>query len=359
MNVRRWFFSGIAVCLNIPVVVFAQETKGLVPCGRDGQAECQTCHVVQLVSGVNAWLVGILSIVAGIMFIIAGFKLVTANGNPSALQAAKGMIVNVAIGFVIVLAAWLLLDLLMKSLLSDSEQGLGPWNQISCVDQPVATTTPGKLDIYIIREQDSSTCMTAASCSVLVQQCQDRPDGVETITGSPGNFQVTCAYTSTSGSGGNARVTPGGRGEAQCAADNTNCSVEELLALGLTETQANIMSCVAVTENSGGSVGCSGTGPCGTFQITQKNWGIYTNGSSSDHPDCSAANFGGSISAAQNNGPCNARVMTSMVRDSGYQPWTGANTNPNDSVPDGPWNPYARGCVNTHGNAGDPTRRGF
>jgi|AntRauTorcE11898_2_1112593.scaffolds.fasta_scaffold09650_3 hypothetical protein len=149
MNVRRWFFSGIAVCLNIPVVVFAQETKGLVPCGRDGQAECQTCHVVQLVSGVNAWLVGILSIAAAIMFMIAGFKLVTANGNPGVLQDAKGMIVNVAIGFVIVLAAWLLLDLFMKSLLSDSEQGLGPWSQISCVDQPVAGLQEGFLEIRI------------------------------------------------------------------------------------------------------------------------------------------------------------------------------------------------------------------
>jgi hypothetical protein len=358
MNARSWFFSGIAVCLNIPVFVYAQQ--GLVPCGRTGQDDCQTCHVVQLVSGVNAWLVGILAIVATIMFVIAGFRLVTSNGNPGVLQDAKSMIINVAIGFVIVLAAWLLLDLFMKSLLSDTQQGLGPWNEIACVPQPESRTDPDQLDIYIIREQNSSTCTTAASCEVLVQQCQDRPDGTETITGSPGNFQVTCAFTSTSESGGGGgRVTPGGRGEAQCAADNTNCSVELLQSLGLTETQANIMSCVAVTENSGGSVGCSGTGPCGTFQITQTNWGIYTNGSSSDHPDCSAANFGGSISAAQNNGPCNARVMTSMVRDSGYQPWTGANTNPNDSVPDGPWNPYARGCVNTHGNAGDTTRRGF
>src|SRR6056297_744604 len=103
MNARGWFFSGVAVCLNIPMLVYAQQ--GLVPCGRTGQADCQTCHVVQLVSNVNAWLVGILAIVASIMFVIAGFRLVTSNGNPSVLQDAKSMIINVAIGFVIVLAA--------------------------------------------------------------------------------------------------------------------------------------------------------------------------------------------------------------------------------------------------------------
>jgi len=94
-------------------------------------------------------LVGILAIVATIMFVIAGFRLVTSNGNPGVLQDAKSMIINVAIGFTIVLAAWLLLDLFMKSLLSDTQQGLGPWNQIACVDQPVAETKEGSLTIKI------------------------------------------------------------------------------------------------------------------------------------------------------------------------------------------------------------------
>jgi len=350
MNIRKLTFSAIAVALQIPMFVMA---AGLVPCGGANEAACQTCHVVQLVDLVNAWLIGILSLVASVMFMIAGFRLVTANGNPSVMTDAKNMIVNVAIGFMIVLSAWIIIDTGMKALLQEeASEGFGPWNKIACLDQPESGTTPGTLDIE--RVQTNDTCTTAAACQTLVQSCQGRPGGVETITGSPGNFQVTCAYTSTSASGGGGgRVTPGGRGEAQCAADNTNCSVQLLQSLGLSETQANIMSCVAVTENSGGSVGCSGTGPCGTFQITRTNWGIYTNGAGADHPDCSASNFGGNLISAQNNGACNARVMTSMVRDSGYQPWTGAHSG------QAPWNPYARGCVNTHGNAGDSTRRGF
>ena len=139
------------MCLNIPIIVLAD--GGLVPCGRDADTGlntvCQTCHVLQLVNGVTAWLVGILALVSAIMFIIAGFRMVTANGNPSALKDAKNMILNVAIGFAIVIAAWLLIDLFMKSLLSDTQQGLGPWNQIACVDQPVAETKEGSLTIKI------------------------------------------------------------------------------------------------------------------------------------------------------------------------------------------------------------------
>lgn len=130
--------------------------------------------------------------------------------------------------------------------------------------------------------------------------------------------------------------TSGLRGVAQCASSNTNCSVEELMALGLTRAQANVMSCVAITENAGNAVGCSGTGPCGTFQISRTNWGLYA------PSDCSAANFSGNITAAQNHAECNKRTMVNMVQKLGYQPWTG--NHPGQA----PWNPKAITCANNY-----------
>jgi hypothetical protein len=356
MNLRQMYFSLLALLLQLPVLAYAD---GLVPCGRDGQDACQMCHTVQLVNGVTAWLVGILSIAAAIMFVIAGFRLVTANGNPSVMQDAKNTITNVAIGFAIVLAAWLLIDLMMKTLLGGGSVAAGPWNQIACIDQPNSTVKEGNLGFF--RAQEYGTCSSVDDCAAQVQACSSRPGGSGVITGTSGNMRVTCSFTTTaSGAGSGAGlVSSGGRGEAQCAPSNPNCSVDLLISLGLTPTQANIMSCVAMTENAGGSVGCSGTGPCGTFQITMTNWRNYTEGARAPFPECSAARFGGNISSAQNNSTCNAKIMTAMVRASGYQPWTGANTNPNDNIRDGPWNPYARGCVNTHGNASDSTPRGF
>jgi len=145
MNVRRWFYSGVAMCLNVPIVLFARENTGLVPCGGDGQEACQMCHSVQLINEVTAWLVGLLSVVAAVMFVIAGLRIVTAQGNPSVLKDAKSMIVNVAIGFVIVLTAWLLIDLLLKTLLGDGEVAAGPWNTIACINQPTADTNSVRL----------------------------------------------------------------------------------------------------------------------------------------------------------------------------------------------------------------------
>jgi hypothetical protein len=299
-----------------------------------------------LINSVNSWLVGILSIAAAIMFIIAGFRIVTAQGNPSVLKSAKDMITNVAIGFMIVLAAWLFVDFLMKALLDDGQSQMGPWNTIACVDQPTARTDPGEVSITMV--QTTTSCYSTDDCATKAAECNSRNDASSEVVGTTGSLAVDCSYTDTTG-----RVTPGGRGEAQCAPENTNCNVAFLSSLGLTDAQANVMSCVAVTENSGGAVGCSGTGPCGTFQITKTNWRIYTEGSNAEHPQCSASNFGGDIEAAQNNGPCNARVMASMVRVSGYQPWTGAHSG------QAPWNPYARGCVNSHSNASDSTNRAF
>jgi soluble lytic murein transglycosylase-like protein len=67
----------------------------------------------------------------------------TAQGNPSVLKDAKDMIVNVAIGFVIVLSAWLLIDLMMKSLLGGpTDTPIRPWSQIACVEQPESEVLP-------------------------------------------------------------------------------------------------------------------------------------------------------------------------------------------------------------------------
>lgn len=128
----------------------------------------------------------------------------------------------------------------------------------------------------------------------------------------------------------------GRRGVAQCPDGNPNCSISYLQSLGLSLTEARTASCIAMTENAGNAVGCSGTGPCGTFQISRGDWNRYA------PADCRPSNFGGNITAAQNNGSCNARTMVIMVEDRGWQPWTG-------NMPgQAPWNPAARTCVSNY-----------
>ena len=115
----------------LPVFVTA---AGLVPCGGTGEPQCQACDVTKLINNVVAWLVIILSIVASILIVIAGFKLVTSGGNPAAKTAAKETFINIFIGFLIILASWLLVDTVMKALVN--QQAYGMWNEIQCVSQP-------------------------------------------------------------------------------------------------------------------------------------------------------------------------------------------------------------------------------
>lgn len=138
---RKNLYIVFAILFVTPLVALA---AGLVPCsGVDpatGVPDCQMCYFVDLMQNVVGWLVMILSIVVALIFVSAGIKLVTSGGNPGEKQAAKSMMVNATIGFIIVLAAWLLIDYGMKALLAGGTGStkIGPWNSIQCVDQPVS-----------------------------------------------------------------------------------------------------------------------------------------------------------------------------------------------------------------------------
>jgi hypothetical protein len=113
---------------------------GLVPCGGDGEPACESCHVVSLANNVISWLVLILGTVAAIVIIYAGIKLVTSGGNQRAMEDAKSMMTNVIIGYVIVLAGWLIIDYVMKVLVNESSFGV--WNEIECTVQSKAGWSP-------------------------------------------------------------------------------------------------------------------------------------------------------------------------------------------------------------------------
>lgn len=138
-NARKLMRQIILKLLFIPAlltmvfaVAFAPDTvtaQGLVPCSG---SECNFCHFVTLANSVIAWLIGILALVFGVMVFIAGFGLVTSGGNDSKLTDAKKSLTNALIGLIIVLAAWLIVDTLIKLTLPNGETDIGPWNQISC-----------------------------------------------------------------------------------------------------------------------------------------------------------------------------------------------------------------------------------
>ena len=119
----------LAIALVITFAPDSASAQGFVPCSG---SECNFCHFVELGNTVITWLIGILSLVFGVMVFIAGFGLVTSGGNDSKLTDAKKSLTNALIGLVIVLAAWLIVDTLIKLTLPEGETAIGPWNEISC-----------------------------------------------------------------------------------------------------------------------------------------------------------------------------------------------------------------------------------
>jgi hypothetical protein len=91
---------------------------------------------VQLINSVSGWLVTVLGIVAAIIIVVAGIYLVVSAGNTSAMAMAKKLIVNMFIGYIIVLSGFLMIDLFLKAFLTDAKYGV--WNKVQCITQPVA-----------------------------------------------------------------------------------------------------------------------------------------------------------------------------------------------------------------------------
>lgn len=124
----------IAVCavlaiFLLPVVTSAQ---GIVPCNGP---ECNACHFVQLGQNILEFLIKISVIIGAVMFAVAGFYMVTSAGDTGKVARGRAIFSNVVIGLVILLAAWLIIDTVLKVFLPNGDTPLGPWNQISCVTQ--------------------------------------------------------------------------------------------------------------------------------------------------------------------------------------------------------------------------------
>lgn len=181
-----------SLLLFAPALVSAQ--SGFVQCGLTRTDPCQMCDLVSMLDRVVTWLVGILAVMAAIMFIVAGLKLVTSAGDVSAKEGAKRMIVNTFIGFVIVLAAWLLIDLMMQALANPSffndKATRVPWEVIECTDQPAAG-----YQTYTITQ--TSMCATVDDCAAQAAAC-DAGGGSGTVVTSGASMSVECTRDTNS-----------------------------------------------------------------------------------------------------------------------------------------------------------------
>ena len=108
----------------------------LVPeCNPTGPAldpdTCNMCHLAAMGHNIVMTLVYVAFVIVVIMAITGGFRMFFSGGNPEALKTARKHITSAIIGLLIVLLAWVVLNLLFV-LFTDLE---GPWyifHKLSC-----------------------------------------------------------------------------------------------------------------------------------------------------------------------------------------------------------------------------------
>jgi hypothetical protein len=239
--------------------------------------------------------------------------------------------VNSMVALAVILLAWVTVDFILKfvykpeAVISGNAR-LGPWNAIWSA-------------------AEDSKCLVVRE-----------PQPITT-----GLVELVMGITPGSSSGGEVSAGSG----ALCADSNAFCSVRVLTAQGLTEPQARVMSCIAMTESRGNHaigfakcrvrgqlVTCS-TRACGLFQhLTAGSNQIWNN------PRYHRAPCSTNVNDCHN-GQCNLQTTIILFQQRGYQPWTGrcADRGGCGDIPYGqPWNSGAVACANRYDPNGT-TRR--
>ena len=97
-------------------------------------ASCAPCNLLQLISNISFFIVrDVTAPLAGLLFLIGGIMMVSAGGSEERFKKGKEMFKNTAIGVLIILASWAVVNTLITTLGSSVEGFVpGTWWQVNC-----------------------------------------------------------------------------------------------------------------------------------------------------------------------------------------------------------------------------------
>lgn len=221
----------LALLLVLPMAAAAQFGP-IVP------EVCRTCAcgfggVLAIVQNAINFIIGLSIIVATIIMVWAGGLYILSATNPESRSTANKMLINAAIGLLIVLSAWLIVDFVMKTLYGGQ---FGPWNSIllggsgdSCVvAKPTSRLFSG--NILDVPGQSSNGGATTPP----LEGADGRFDYQEGISAQAGhasqplNTLLTCMALRVPPNVGkisgisDSRITSGARTFNQCAAEGNS-----------------------------------------------------------------------------------------------------------------------------------------
>lgn len=101
--------------LLVPSLVAAQ-TTGLVPCGdQGGLPPCEVVHIFTLIANIVKFLLFTVAVpLCALAITYGGIKMAMYSTNPGAKEEGKKIIINAAIGLLVALASYLIVDTIIK-----------------------------------------------------------------------------------------------------------------------------------------------------------------------------------------------------------------------------------------------------
>jgi hypothetical protein len=149
------FFASLVLFVGVAAPAYAANLPLLDPNFTIVPSACTSCPcgyggVLQLIQNLMNVAVSLGVIAFILVAAYAGFSFMVNPTNPEGRSKAKSMLLNVVVGMVIVLAAWLFVDFIMKTLYNSNSK-YGPWNEIlkdtsggsQCIQEHGVVAIPG------------------------------------------------------------------------------------------------------------------------------------------------------------------------------------------------------------------------
>jgi hypothetical protein len=109
--------------------------SGLVACGKDADHMCTLCDIIVTINTIIQYLMKISIGVALAVFTAAGIMYISSAGGSKMIEMAKSAMKNATIGFIVVLAAYLIIDaVVLKSIGAQKDLNIGvtSWGTFDC-----------------------------------------------------------------------------------------------------------------------------------------------------------------------------------------------------------------------------------
>ena len=133
-NLKSLTLIATVAAVVVPALVFAAIPSQIVNCSgaiaTSQQAACTVCDIARTAQNILNTAIYVAVFMSAVLFAWAGIIYVTNIANHGEIHKAKTIFSNVIIGLVIILASWLVIDTLMKTLVKSDDGRFGPWNKV-------------------------------------------------------------------------------------------------------------------------------------------------------------------------------------------------------------------------------------